>query len=109
MIIIYCDASGAGGVAGTAVFKSHRKAGRLHLPDRLTDTAGIYEFEIASAIRAPRAALFLLPGHPILLCADNDGAAAALIRGNSENADRPGHRLNLLGRLRFLRRPNPGL
>ena len=81
-VLVYSDAAGSGHISFVAVFNSRRKTGHSHLPCWFTAMAGIYEFEMCSAILALHAAALFAPGLPILLCTDNAGAAAALIRGN---------------------------
>ena len=80
--LVYCDAAGPGHISFSTVLNSPRKSGRPQLPCWFVEMAGIYEFELRSAILALRAAALFAPGLPILLRTDNAGAAATLIRGN---------------------------
>ena len=64
------------------MFNGERKVGRTHLPQWAVDSAGIYEFELISAIYAFHAASLFWPGMPMLLCTDNAGEAATLVRGS---------------------------
>ena len=80
--LAYFDAAGPGHISYADIAGTRRKRGRAQVPKWRTNLAGIYEFESASALFAPRAAAIFALAVPILLCTDNDGAASAVIRGN---------------------------
>ena len=80
--LVYCDASGIGHIGFVAISQGEVKVGHSHLPPWVLELAGIYEFELISAIFALHAVSLLWPGLPIILCTDNAGAASTLVRGN---------------------------
>ena len=85
-VLVYCDASGSGHIGFVVIYEGIRKFGHTHLPIWIAETAGIYEYELISAIYALRAASLLWQGLPILLRTDNSGAASTLVRGNCTSA-----------------------
>ena len=84
-ILIYADASGEGHIGAVVFFEGPSKTMHTHLPEWFAIENGIYEFELAGVILALIITSLLKPGHPILLCGDNNSAVAALIRGNCES------------------------
>ena len=81
-ILIYADASGPGHIGIVTISNGRRKTSHTHLHGRRLEWGGIYEFELAGAIHALVPASVLAPGRPVLLCGDNNSAAAAIVRGN---------------------------
>ena len=85
-VVIYTDAEGTGHCAAV-VFDGTKKAScvtHIHLPQWMlkddSDT-GIFEFELAAICLGVCIAVDRFPGRPILICADNQGARGAVIRG----------------------------
>ena len=81
-MLIYVDASGPGHLGIVVFCDGSAKACHTHLPPRFPQENGIYEFEICDMIYGLLISSPLKPGRPILLCGDNSGAVAALVRGN---------------------------
>ena len=85
-VLAYADASGPGHI-GVVIFSGGTaKSMHTHLPEWFVSKHGIYEFEISAMIYALVIASLLKPGRPLLLCGDNSGACAALVRGNCTTA-----------------------
>ena len=83
-ILVYADACGEGHIGIVIFFDGSRKIMHTHLPERFHDEFGIFEFELAGMILAITVASLLKPGHPVLMCGDNNSAIAALVRGNCD-------------------------
>ena len=81
-LLAYADASGPGHLGVVIFCEGSSKSMHTHLPGWFVEESGIYEFEIAAMIYALLAASLLMPGRPLLLCGDNSGAVAAIVRGN---------------------------
>ena len=84
-ILVYADASGEGHIGVVIFFDGTRKMMHTHLPEWFQEEFGIYEFELAGMILALMIASLLKPGHPVLMCGDNNSAVAALVRGNCDS------------------------
>ena len=81
--LVYSDACGAGRVAAVLIRGSTRKVRRAHLPKWfMEDLASIFEPELAGVVLGLRLAVSSAPSEDVLLCCDNNGARAAVVRGS---------------------------
>ena len=82
--VIYTDACGPGHVGAVIFHRGERRAFQTHLPKRLAEEWGIYEFEMTRAFFGVTCAIELERGAPLLLFCDNQGSNGCFIRGNSQ-------------------------
>ena len=86
-VVIYTDAQGAGHCAAVLFDQTPRPSmlRHTHCPPWLLDPAvgaGIFEFELLAVLLGVCLAMAHFPGRPLLVCCDNEGANAAVIRGS---------------------------
>ena len=82
-VVCYSDACGIGHVAATVIVDGVRHTARTHLPAWfLQSGAGIFECELAGVLLGECLAMAVAPGRSVLLCCDNSGSRAAVIRGS---------------------------
>ena len=64
---MYVGASGAGHVGTESFFDNNMGVAHTHLPGRILELCGIYEFEMAGAIFGLALANAVTPGRPIVI------------------------------------------
>lgn len=81
--VIYTDASGAGHISAVVILDGVRHTAHTHAPEWFMRCgASILELELLAELLGLMLACELAPGRPVLLCCDNSGAAATVVRGS---------------------------
>ena len=80
--LVYSDAFGAGHLGAVCIRLGSYETVSAHAPDWFAKIAKIMKFEQAGDISGILTAREISPARPILLRFDNEGAAAAIIRGS---------------------------
>ena len=85
--MLYTDACGAGHLGAVLFVDGERRDVHTHVPQWFMDAgAGIFELELLAELMGLTLACEVAPGRPVLLCCDNSGASATVVRGACKTA-----------------------
>lgn len=81
-VVVYTDASGEGRIGAVLFVDGVRHTVHTRAPEWFMSVgAGIFELELLAELLGLMLACEIVPGRPGLLCCDNTGAAATVVRG----------------------------